>query len=130
MQYESETKDVFIKWHAQTKTILVRGKNKDDINEKFMSAVSVSKVVAEHEPSEYETSEKFLGDVYKMSKWPDVKQVTDNLIAVNRSLREHSAQLKEPQSLNADSELCRLKLGNFDFRMKTDRLTELINNVR
>ena len=110
------------------KNVLVRGKNKYDINEKFMSAVSVSKIVAEHEPSEYETSEKILGDFYKISKWPDVKHLTENLIAVNRSLREHSAQLKELQSLNADSKLCRLKLGNFDLRKKNDRLTERITN--
>lgn len=42
-QYESEAEHVLIKWPAKTETIVVSSKNKDDINEKFMSAVSDSR---------------------------------------------------------------------------------------
>ena len=56
-QYESEAEDVLIKWRAKAQAILVSGKNKDDINDKFMSAVSASKTVEEPEQSEHETPE-------------------------------------------------------------------------
>ena len=57
------------------------------------------------------------------------EELTDNLIAINRSLLEHSEQLKELQSPNADSELFRLKLENSDLRKENDRLTERISNL-
>ena len=51
------------------------------------------------------------------------------MIAINRSLLKHSKKLKELQSPNADSELCRLKLENSDLRKENDRLTERKNNL-
>ena len=133
-QYESEAEDILIKWRAKTQTIVVSGKNKDDINDKFMSAVSLSKTVAEPEPSEHETSEninplevsiKYLNGQIQSLK----EELTDNLIAINRSLLEHSEQLKELQSPSADSELIRLKLENSDLRKENDRWTERISNL-
>ena len=135
-QYESEAEDILIKWRAKTQTIVVSGKNKDDINNKFMSAVSVSKTVAEPEPSEHETINSENINLLEMSikslngQMQALKEeLTDNLIAINRSLLEHSEQLKELQSPNPDNELCRLKLENSDLKEENDRLTERINNL-
>ena len=135
-QYESEAEDILIKWRAKTQTIVVSGKNKDYINDKLMSAVSVSKTVAEPESSDHETfsseninpletSIKSLNGQMQALK----EELTDNLIAINRSLLEHSEQLKELQSPNTDNELCRLKLENSDLKEENDRLTERINNL-
>ena len=99
-----------------------------------MSAVSVSNIVAQPEPSEHQTSENINPLEMSLKSLTGQMQalkeeITDHLIAVNRSLLEHSEQLKELQSPNADNELCRLKLENCDLRNENDRLTERINNL-
>ena len=131
-QYESEAEDVLIKWRSKTQTIVVSGKNKDDINDKLMSAVSASKTVSEPGLSEHETPDNSLEMSIKSlnGQMQALKEeFTDNLITINRSLLEHSEQLKELQSPNADSELRRLKLENSDLRKENDQLTERINNL-
>lgn len=55
------------------------------------------------------------------------KELTDNLIAVNCSLLEHTEQLKELLSSNADSKLYRLKLENSDLRKEIKRSTDGMN---
>ena len=96
--------------------------------------MSVSKMAAEPKPIEHETSENinplemskksFNGQMQALKE-----ELTDNFIAINRSLLEYSEQLKELQNPNAANELCRLKSENSDLRKENDRLTERINNL-